>query len=60
LTESQLALLGGGVHNPNARQAADYCVATIAFYQQILRARPAEAAVVLRSLMEQGSPMSDP
>jgi hypothetical protein len=49
LPESQLDLLPGGY--PTAQQEADYCLAIIAYYRQLLKAPSAETASMLRLLM---------
>ena len=49
LPQRQVSLLT--VQSPNPEQASDYCIAIIGLYQQILKAPPVEAAVMLRSLM---------
>lgn len=48
--QRQVSLLT--VQSPNPEQASDYCIAIIGLYQQILKAPPEEAAVMLRSLVQ--------
>ena len=50
LSQHQISLLA--VQSPSPEQASDYCVAIIGLYQQILKAPPAAAAVMLRSLVQ--------